>query len=53
MSVITWLVIYLIFQIMALHEQLFLGGEGSALAHIGGGLTGALVFGLWKRGWVP
>jgi len=53
MSVITWLVIYLLFQIIAVHEQLFLGGTVSALSHIGGGLAGVLVFLLWKRGWIP
>jgi len=53
MSVITWMVIYMFFQILDLHEQLFNDGAVSALAHIGGGLAGVLVFLMWKRGWIP
>jgi len=53
MGVITWLVIYLLLQGAIAYEQLFLEGNVSALAHIGGGLAGAGVFLLWKRGWLP
>ncbi len=53
MSVITWIVIYMLLQVVSVHEQLFMGGGVSALAHIGGGFAGAAVYGLWKRGWLP
>jgi membrane associated rhomboid family serine protease len=53
MGVVTWLVIYLLLQVVIAYEQLFLNGNVSAMAHIGGGLAGAAVFLLWKRGWIP
>lgn len=53
MSVITWLVIYMILQMIVVYEQLFMEGDVSALAHIGGGIAGMVVYALWKRGWVP
>lgn len=53
MSVITWIIIYMLFQVLAVHEQLFDDGTVSALAHLGGGLMGVFVYLLWKRGWIP
>jgi len=53
MSVITWLVIYMILQVIVVYEQLFMEGGVSALSHIGGGIAGVVLFALWKRGWLP
>lgn len=53
MPVRVFLVIYLLFQIILLYEQLFAEGNVSAMAHLGGGLAGVVVFFTWKRGWVP
>jgi len=52
MSVITWLVLYMLFQVAVVYEQPFMEGNVSALSHIGGGMAGVGVFWLWKRGWV-
>lgn len=53
MSVRTFLIIYLLFQILLLHEQLFAEGNISALAHLGGGFAGLVIYFAWRRGWVP
>jgi membrane associated rhomboid family serine protease len=44
---------YLIIQLILLREQLFYGGVVSALAHLGGGLAGGLIWRAWKKGWLP
>lgn len=53
MPVRVFLGIYLLFQVFLLHEQLFAEGNVSAMAHLGGGLAGVLIFFTWKKGWIP
>ena len=53
MSVRTFLVLYLVFQVLLLHEQLFAEGTISALAHLGGGLAGVVVYFGWRKDWLP
>jgi len=53
MPVRVFLVIYLVFQFFLLYEQLFAEGNVSAMAHLGGGLAGVIIFFSWRRGWIP
>ncbi len=53
MSVRVFLVIYLVFQVFLLYEQLFAEGNISALGHLGGGFAGVVIYFTWKKGWIP
>ncbi len=53
MPVRVFLVIYLLFQVFLLYEQLFAEGNVSAMAHLGGGLAGVVIFFTWNKGWIP
>ncbi len=53
MPVRIFLVIYLLFQVILLYEQLFAEGNISALGHLGGGLAGVVMYFTWKKGWLP
>ncbi len=48
-----YLAIYGGFQLLVLYEQLFLDGRVSALAHLGGGLAGLLIWLAWRKDWLP
>ncbi len=48
-----YLVIYGGLQLFILYEQLFMDGRVSALAHLGGGLAGLVIWFAWKRDWLP
>ncbi len=47
-----YLLIFGAVQLLILWEQLFFNGQISALAHIGGGLAGACIWGCWRKGWL-
>jgi membrane associated rhomboid family serine protease len=51
--VLGFFALYLALDLVNLHAQLFGGGRVSALAHLGGGATGALIWLAWRRGWLP
>ncbi len=53
MSVRVFLFVYLAMQLLLLHEQIFHNGMVSALAHLGGGFAGAVIWWAWRRGWMP
>jgi membrane associated rhomboid family serine protease len=40
-------------QLLILYEQLVLDGQVSALAHLGGGAAGLLIWLAWRRNWLP
>ncbi len=48
-----YLLIYGGFQLLLLYEQLAFDGRVSALAHLGGGLMGALIWLAWRHDWLP
>lgn len=48
-----YLLIYGLFQLLLLYEQLAFDGRVSALAHLGGGLMGALIWLAWRYDWLP
>lgn len=48
-----YLVVYGGFQLLVLYEQLFMDGRVSALAHLGGGLAGGLIWLAWRYDWLP
>jgi membrane associated rhomboid family serine protease len=52
-SVRIYLAGYLVIQFLLLYDQLFLSGNISALAHLGGGFAGALVWWAWRKKWLP
>jgi len=53
LSVRIYLIGYLIIQFLLLHDQLFYSGNISALAHLGGGLSGAIIWWAWRMKWLP
>ncbi len=53
LPVMVFLVLYLGFELVALYAQLTGVGRVSALAHLGGGGMGALIWLAWRRGWLP
>jgi membrane associated rhomboid family serine protease len=40
-------------QLLVLYDQLFMEGQVSALAHLGGGAAGALIWLAWRFDWLP
>lgn len=48
-----WFVVYAALQFVLLHAQLVDDGQISALAHIGGGALGWLIWYGWRRDWLP
>jgi membrane associated rhomboid family serine protease len=44
---------FILLQFVLLYNQLFLDGRISALAHLGGGLAGIIIFFGWKKGSLP
>lgn len=52
-SIRTYLIVYLIIPVILLHEQVFANGNVSALAHLGGGLAGAVIWIAWRQKWLP
>lgn len=53
MSVKMFLIAYLALQILLLHEQIFFQGATSALAHLGGGFAGAVIWWAWRSNRLP
>ncbi|WAC20293.1 rhomboid family intramembrane serine protease [Luteolibacter sp. SL250] len=53
MSVKAFIILYFALQFVLLHQQIFLNGTVSALAHLGGGLAGAVIWWAWKKNWLP
>ncbi|MCC5865809.1 MAG: rhomboid family intramembrane serine protease [Wenzhouxiangella sp.] len=48
-----YLLVYGGFQLFILYEQLFMDGRVSALAHLGGGLAGFLIWLAWQKNYLP
>lgn len=52
-NIYVYLTLYGGLQLILAYEQLFQAGEVSALAHLGGGLAGLLIWIAWRRRWIP
>lgn len=48
-----YLGVFMAYQVVLLHSQLFGDGNVSALGHLGGGLAGVVIYFGWQRGLLP